>query len=138
MKLPSFLSGHLQLAKVASIPHNPGVPDTVRQSSMRLLLPLSTGLVMFLVSSMERDPAVAAEAAYLSGLAVAVLVATAFAAPAVNLAHGLQCLLSAAALWVLPGPPIAPRRCRWCSSWAERSPSSETSGARTAGSSPLV
>lgn len=105
MKLPSFLSGHLQLAKVASIPHNPGVPDTVRQSSMRLLLPLSTGLVMFLVSSMERDPAVAAEAAYLSGLAVAVLVATAFAAPAVNLAHGLQCLLSAAAIWALPGTP---------------------------------
>ena len=105
MKSPSMPPARTVLVKATSIPHNPGVADTVRQSSTRLLLPLSSGIVMFLISSMERDPAVAAEAAYLSGLAVAVLVATAFAAPAVNLALGLQSLLSAATIWALPGTP---------------------------------
>jgi len=71
----------------------------------RVALPLAVGAAMVTVSSLERDPSVAAEAAVLALLTTALLATTAFLAPRITWQLGFLFLLPPVALLSLPATP---------------------------------
>ncbi len=72
---------------------------------MRIVLPLSVGTSMLVISSLERDPGASAEGAFLALVATAVLLALAQVPRHLGIPFSVLSLLAAMTIWALPGTP---------------------------------
>ena len=84
--------------------HNAGVPSQgLSLHLVRIVLPLSVGTSMLVISSLERDPGASAEGAFLALLATTVLLALAQVPRRLGIPFSVLSLLAAMTVWALPG-----------------------------------